>query len=160
MFFHIFFRLFLLFVIYSNGGDMIMDIIIKRMEEKEHNMVLDLYERVFDKKQIQPFHISDSNGIFVIAKDNDRVVGLVQLDIIVDVFKGIKYGFINSVCTDAQYRGRGIGDRMIKEVHRIAKKMGCSYIELTSSDSKKAAHRLYFKNGYVIRDTNVFRVSL
>ena len=65
-----------------------MDIIIKRMEEKEHNMVLDLYERVFDKKQIQPFHISDSNGIFVIAKDNDRVVGLVQLDIIVDVFKG------------------------------------------------------------------------
>lgn len=137
-----------------------MDIIIKRMEEKEHNMVLDLYERVFDKKQIQPFHISDSNGIFVIAKDNDRVVGLVQLDIIVDVFKGIKYGFINSVCTDAQYRGRGIGDRMIKEVHRIAKERGCSYIELTSSDSKKAAHRLYFKNGYVIRDTNVFRVSL
>ena len=98
-----------------------MDIIIKRMEEKEHNMVLDLYERVFDKKQIQPFHISDSNGIFVIAKDNDRVVGLVQLDIIVDVFKGIKYGFINSVCTDAQYRGRGIGDWMINEVHMIAK---------------------------------------
>ena len=31
---------------------MIMDIIIKRMEEKEHNMVIDLSVRVFAKLQI------------------------------------------------------------------------------------------------------------
>lgn len=137
-----------------------MDIEICLMSEEDHMQVLSLYERVFNKKQKNDYHISDSNAIFVVAKTEGKVIGLVQLDIITDVFKGIKYGYINSVCTDFNYRNMGVGDKMIKECTKIAINNNCNYIELTSSDSKVIAHKLYYKNGYVIRKTNVFRKEL
>lgn len=137
-----------------------MDINIRLMNEDDHNKVLALYEEVFGKKQINDYHIKDSNALFIIAQFNNEVVGLVQLDIIMDVFKGVKYGYINSVCTSPHYRRMGIGEKLMTKATEIAKENNCKYIELTSSDSKVAAHKLYFKNGYQIRKTNVFKKEL
>ena len=49
---------------------------------------------------------------------------------------------------------------MLEFIFNMAKDDNISYIELTSRSSREAANHLYLKNGFVIRDTNVFRKEM
>lgn len=133
---------------------------IRLLRNNEYDKALNLYEKVFNKKQITKYELNDSNAYFIVAEIDNNIVGLVQLDIIIDVFGGFKYGYVNSVCVDENYRKNGIGTKLMNMVTEICEKEKCKHIELTSSNNKKAAHQLYFKLGYEIRDTNVFRKKL
>lgn len=45
----------------------------------------------------------------------------------------------------------------MKEIDRIASKENLTYYELTSRASRQAAHHLYLKNGFVIRESTIFK---
>ncbi len=46
-------------------------------------------------------------------------------------------------------RNGGIGKAMITRAIEIARRRGCQRVELTSSASRKAAHRFYERLGFV-----------
>ena len=54
----------------------------------------------------------------------------------------------------------GIATKMLEFIFNYAKNDDVSYIELTSKSSREAANHLYLKNGFVVRDTNVFRKDI
>jgi ribosomal protein S18 acetylase RimI-like enzyme len=69
-------------------------------------------------------------------------------------------GRIEDVVVDEQYRGRGLGERLIKELIRRAKDRGCRYVELTSRPQRKTANLLYQRLEFQRRETNVYRLPL
>ncbi len=68
--------------------------------------------------------------------------------------------WIEDVVVDEAARGRGVGEALVREALRIAKRAGCRTVDLTSRASRVAAHALYERVGFTLRETNVYRHSL
>jgi ribosomal protein S18 acetylase RimI-like enzyme len=65
--------------------------------------------------------------------------------------------WIEDVVVDSTARGRGAGEALTREALRIAAERGAKTVDLTSNRTRQAAHRLYEKAGFKLRDTNVYR---
>jgi ribosomal protein S18 acetylase RimI-like enzyme len=68
--------------------------------------------------------------------------------------------WIEDVVVDESARGNGIGDDLIVAAVEKSKRLGARSIDLTSRPAREAAHRLYLKAGFVVRETNVYRYSI
>ena len=66
---------------------------------------------------------------------------------------------IEDVVVDSGARGRGVGEALTAHAMRIAQQRGAPGIDLTSRRSREAAHRLYTKLGFALRETNVYRYA-
>jgi ribosomal protein S18 acetylase RimI-like enzyme len=66
---------------------------------------------------------------------------------------------IEDVVVDSGARGRGVGEALTAQAMRIAQQRGAPGIDLTSRRSREAAHRLYTKLGFVLRETNAYRYA-
>ncbi len=66
-------------------------------------------------------------------------------------------GWIEDVIVDEAARGRGVGEVLTAEAVRLAEAAGARTLDLTSRPSRQAAHRLYSKLGFEVRDTSVYR---
>ncbi len=67
--------------------------------------------------------------------------------------------WIEDVVVDADVRGRRIGELLTVAGLDEARRRGASSVDLTSRPSRTAAHRLYERCGFVIRDTAVYRYA-
>jgi ribosomal protein S18 acetylase RimI-like enzyme len=67
---------------------------------------------------------------------------------------------IEDVVVDRAARGRGVGEALVKQCIEIARERGAAIVELQSARSREAANRLYPRLGFVLRDSNVYRLSL
>ena len=57
-------------------------------------------------------------------------------------------------------RRRGIGSALTNAAVERARAEGAKTVDLTSRPSREAANRLYLRNGFEVRDTNVYRFTL
>jgi len=64
---------------------------------------------------------------------------------------------IEDVVVDGTARGRGVGEALTRLAVEVAIGRGAKTVDLTSRRSREAAHRLYEKAGFSIRDTSVYR---
>lgn len=67
--------------------------------------------------------------------------------------------WIEDVVTDESAQRRGVGTALIQEAVRRADAAGARTVDLTSRATREAANRLYQRNGFELRDTNVYRYS-
>jgi ribosomal protein S18 acetylase RimI-like enzyme len=65
--------------------------------------------------------------------------------------------WIEDVVVDDSVRGRGVGEALVQASLKLALERGAKTTDLTSRTSRKAAHRLYEKSGFHVRDTSVYR---
>ena len=65
--------------------------------------------------------------------------------------------WIEDVVVDSSARGRGVGEALTLAAVKLAKERGARTVDLTSRRSRQAAHRLYEKAGFHVRDTSVYR---
>lgn len=100
---------------------------------------------------------NSKTALSLVAVSDDKVVGHLHIDIINDEFRNIRFGYISYVCVASEYQNKGIGTLLMKEIDRIASKENLTYYELTSRASRQAAHHLYLKNGFVIRESTIFK---
>ena len=66
-------------------------------------------------------------------------------------------GWIEDVIVDEGARGRGVGEALTAEAVRLADEAGARTLDLTSRPTRQAAHRLYSKLGFEVRETSVYR---
>lgn len=130
---------------------------IKYYEEKYLSSLNELLELSFHLKKIG--HVS-SEDIELIAIENDKVIGYLVLNQLVDGVRNLTYYYVNYVCTHPDYRNQHIATKMFEKVFAICKEKGISYLELTSNPSRVAAHHLYHKLGFQVRNTTVFRKEI
>jgi GNAT superfamily N-acetyltransferase len=97
--------------------------------------------------------------ILLVAHDGaGRLVGTLSL-VVFRAPTGLR-AWIEDVVVDEGARGTGAGAALVRHAIERARRAGAQTVDLTSRPSREAANRLYVREGFVLRTTNVYRLAL
>ncbi len=102
--------------------------------------------------------VSDKNINLIVARDGEKIVGIVSLYTLQKL--GKRSAYLEDVVVDGGSRGQGIGERLVRHALSVAKQEGIRSVYLTSREVHAAGHKLYKKVGFGIKDTTVFKYSV
>jgi GNAT superfamily N-acetyltransferase len=104
--------------------------------------------------------VADPAVALLLAYDGEEVVGTTTVIVYTTPF-WIK-ARLDEVVVDAGTRGRGVGEALVLAALDIGRERGAQVAELQSGrgDARKAAHRLYDRLGFTVRDSDVMRIVL
>jgi ribosomal protein S18 acetylase RimI-like enzyme len=113
-----------------------------------------------DRAALEEIVASPTSSLFVarLASRGDVIVGAITL-LIYRIPTGL-HAVIEDVVVDESARGHGVGNALVSEAVELARNRGARHVNLTSRASREAANRLYQRAGFVIRETNVYRLNL
>lgn len=100
----------------------------------------------------------------IVAEMVTQVVGFISLQILhwPHVIKPVAR--ITTLVIDEQWRGKGVGSKMISHVEKQAMSDGCSLVEVTSATHRAegGTHTFYHQLGYrnAVNETTYFRKNL
>lgn len=101
---------------------------------------------------------SDASRLLIARAAEGQIVGALTL-VVFPIPTGVR-AWIEDVIVDEQARGSGIGTQLTREAVRLARAAGARTVDLTSRPSRQAANTLYQREGFVQRDTHVYRYTL
>jgi len=104
--------------------------------------------------------VADPAVTLLVARDGDDIVGTTTVIVYTTPF-WIK-ARLDEVVVDASARGQGVGEALVTAALEIGRERGAQVAELQSGrgPQRAAAHRLYERLGFRIRDTDVMRIEL
>ncbi len=101
------------------------------------------YEAAFDAMAHQ------GGNELIVAEAAGRVVGCLQLFILPGLsHRGMSRGQVEGVRVAAGYRGRGLGEALVRYAVDRSRAAGCGMDQLTSNLSRTDAHRFYERLGF------------
>jgi ribosomal protein S18 acetylase RimI-like enzyme len=102
--------------------------------------------------------LRDDSAICMVVQDDGRIIGMATLYIIPKI--GSKNGLLEDVIVSSEYRGQGLGEKLVRSLLEVAKTRHVKSISLTSRPVRVAAHKLYEKLGFKKKETDVFKLFL
>lgn len=88
-------------------------------------------------------------NIVMLVVDDGGVIGCLQLTYIPGLGRlGMTRAQIEGVRIDRRYRGRGVGEALVRHAVERARHHGCGLIQLTTDRSRGDAHRFYERLGF------------
>ncbi len=90
----------------------------------------------------------DSPLRLLFAVVGDEVCGMLSLAIVPTTQGAGCFGYLDDVFVLEQYRGRGIGTKLMREALNHARKSGCVRVELGTRRDNVRARRLYERLGF------------
>jgi ribosomal protein S18 acetylase RimI-like enzyme len=102
--------------------------------------------------------ITSPHNTVLLARDTNaagRIIG--TLTLVIFRIPTATRAWIEDVVVDREARGRGVGEALTLAAVNLAKQRGAKTVDLTSRQSRQAAHRLYEKSGFHVRNTSVYR---
>lgn len=130
---------------------------IKHFEEQYLQSLNELLEEAFDVSMSGKLSKDD---VQLIAVSNEVVIGHLLLHYSIDPIRNQKFYFVEYVCVRSTYQNQGIASKLFQYVFQLCQDKNISYLELTSNPSRVAAHHLYHKLGFRVRETTVFRKEI
>ncbi len=95
---------------------------------------------------------------FVARDDAGAIVGVSTL-VAFRIPTGLR-AWIEDVIVDETAAGQGIGGALTRAMIDRARELGCVTVDLTSRPSRAAANRVYEREGFEQRETNVWRIVI
>jgi GNAT superfamily N-acetyltransferase len=93
---------------------------------------------------------ADPDNDIIVAEMDGHVVGTFQLTLIRHLEREAELvAEIESVVVDEPFRGKGIGEAMMRWAIENARERGCQRVQLTSNKRRLDAHRFYERLGFV-----------
>lgn len=96
--------------------------------------------------------------VFVVCLHGDQIVGMAMMATY-KVVSGFK-GMIEDVVVSEQFRGHGIGKKLIQYLLEEAQNLKLDEILLFSGHHRKAAIALYTSLGFVLKNSGLYRLPL
>ncbi len=84
----------------------------------------------------------------LVAETGRQVTAAASIHFMFYFHRGETLCKITSFVVKDGYRGRGIGSALLARIEQIARQLGCQRMELTSAESRTAAHAFYEGKGY------------
>ena len=119
---------------------------IRKLENNDINQVIKIWTNSFSRnfdKPINPNYLSDPNSITIVMSEEKIIVGVATLHIIKKLTRIL--GLIEDVAVNEDYRGLGIGKKLVKELIKIGNEKNCDKIVLSSSEKNS---KFYEKIGF------------
>jgi ribosomal protein S18 acetylase RimI-like enzyme len=117
---------------------------------------------VLSQESLTQIVASPSCTMFVASDANldgeNRIVGTLSL-IKSDLLSGVR-ARIEDLVVDKAWRGRGVGEALVREALNLATALEVTTIDLTCRPSREGANHLYRRMGFIRRDTNVYCYDL
>jgi ribosomal protein S18 acetylase RimI-like enzyme len=101
---------------------------------------------------------SEATVLLVARDDAGQIVGTLSL-IVFRAPTGLR-AWIEDVVVDDDTRGLGVGSALVQAGIARSRAVGAQTVDLTSRPSREAANRLYVREGFAARTTNVYRFEL
>ena len=104
--------------------------------------------------------LRDPAVTLVVARDGGRIVGTATVIVYTTPF-WIK-ARLDEVVVDRDARGKGVGEAIVRHCLELGRRKGAQVAELQSGrgEVRAAAHRLYERIGFHVRDSDIFRITL
>ncbi len=111
-------------------------------------------------KALSKIILDSKIGIILIAKDDDKILGMVNLLFTESTALGSKVALLEDMVVLSSSRGRGIGSQLIDYAISEAKKAGCKRITLLTDIKNTKAQSFYQKKGFVKSKMTPYRLLL
>ena len=104
--------------------------------------------------------LNDPDVVLLVGRDGERIVGTTTVIVYTTPF-WIK-ARLDEVVVDQSAHGTGVGEALVKAALDVGRERGAQVAELQSGrgPAREAAHKLYERIGFRLRDTDVFRIVL
>jgi GNAT superfamily N-acetyltransferase len=99
-------------------------------------------------------------GIILLARHNDKVIGMVSLLFSISTALGGRVAMLEDMVVLPEQRGLGIGSALLNAAISTARDNGCLRITLLTDSDNKVAHGFYDKHGFVRSAMLAFRMLL
>lgn len=99
-------------------------------------------------------------GAILVARDDDRVVAMVNLLFTVSTALGAKVALLEDMVVAPQARGVGIGSALLRHALDFARAQGCRRVTLLTDGDNLAARRFYARHGFVESAMVALRLAL
>lgn len=132
-------------------------IITREYRDSDLNEVNTILKETFDIEK-KNFELDKFHEIVVTL--DDKVCGYLLMTKVLNPILNKYYYLLDYVSVLSEYRGKGIGTKLLEYAEEIAKEENAIYIQLTCGYKRVEAHKLYEKNGYIKRESDVFRKEL
>ncbi len=119
---------------------------IRQLVYTDYNQVIEIWKKSFSNnfdKNINTPYLSDPSSVTLVSVDNDTITGVASLHIIKKLTRTL--GLIEDVAVNENYRGKGIGKKLVEKLIEIASKKGCDKTVLNSSEKNS---EFYEKIGF------------
>jgi ribosomal-protein-alanine N-acetyltransferase len=120
--------------------------IIRKLKISDCGQVVELLIKSFSNKydnKINTYNLSDPNSFTLVSVDNNKITGVASLYIINKLTRNI--GLIEDVAVHEDYRGKGIGKRLVKQLVEVAVEKKCDKTVLNTSEQNA---KFYNKIGF------------
>ena len=119
-----------------------------KTREELRDPLPDVYYAAFDAMESQSTEALPNK--YLLACRDDDIVGCLQLSLIAGLSrKGRLRAQIEGVRVSSKCRGQKVGEKLITESISISKLLGASLVQFTTEKSRKDAHRIYERLGFV-----------
>jgi ribosomal protein S18 acetylase RimI-like enzyme len=102
--------------------------------------------------------VLDAGACVIVARSGSAIVGM-GTAVIATVLTGTT-AHVEDVVVDTAFRGRGVGERLMRELIVFARAEGADQMTLTSHPTREAANRLYQRLGFHLGGTNYYSLEL
>ncbi|MEI6462243.1 MAG: GNAT family N-acetyltransferase [bacterium] len=131
------------------------DINIKLAKEEDLQEVLRLYGQLWENfkfdldvvKERFKRDLDTRRKDYYLAILNEKVIGVCAMTYREDIWDG-NIASIEELVVDKDFRGKGLGKKLLEYITQIAKEKNCYSIELHSNMKRLDAHRFYENNGF------------
>ena len=123
---------------------------IRELAKSDYNQVIELWTKSLSNKfdnEINIDHVSDPSSITLVSVDNNTITGVASLYIIKKLTRTL--GLIEDVAVNENYRGKGIGKKLVEKLIGIATEKKCDKTVLNSSEQNS---EFYKKIGFEINE--------
>ena len=132
---------------------------IKELSNSNHKRIISLLPQLTTKKidvtkESLSEIIKSNSSLLLGAFENGELVGILTL-VVYQIPTG-KFGRIEDVVVDINFRGKNIGEKLSLEAIRIAKEINIKRLFLTSNPYRLEANKLYQKIGFTLGETNSY----
>ncbi len=87
-------------------------------------------------------------GIKIFIKEDKQEVGRAFLYLLWNDLRGRYFGYLEDVYVDENFRGKGLGNKLVERIIDYAKKNDCYKIVATSRYGRDGVHKMYEKHGF------------
>jgi len=123
---------------------------IRELAKSDYNQVIELWTKSLSNKfdnEINTSHLSDPGSITLVSVDNNTITGVASLYIIKKLTRTL--GLIEDVAVNENYRGKGIGKKLVEKLIGLAADKKCDKTVLNSSEQNS---EFYKKIGFEINE--------
>ena len=144
---------------------------LRELNEKDLESLIKLYEQLDgangdftaeDARKIWKAEIEGNKKIkYFGAVENEKVISTCYCLIIPNLTRlGSSIAFVENVVTDSEYRGQGLGRKVMEMAIEFARENNCYKVILQSASFRKEAHQFYKNLGFDGESKKAFIMKL